>query len=179
MAEHLSHLHQRLARAGRYRLLTARAQLTELAQHGALIRIEDVIRRRAQRLDDLVHRMKAHYREALAEYRSRLDVAATRILHYDFRQSLTMNGKRLEAAVEDMARAMRYITTAHQAQLSRYAAQLDALSPMKILERGYALVWDENGALLKDVTQTAPGARISARVAHGTLEAKVTEIKEE
>lgn len=179
LAEHLSQLHQRLARAARYRLLTARAQLTELAQHGALIRIEDVIRRRAQRLDDLVHRMKAHYREALAGYRSRLDVAATRILHYDFRQSLAMNGKRLEAAVEDMARAMRYITTAHEAQLSRYAAQLDALSPVKILERGYALVWDESGALLKDVTQTAPGARISARVAHGTLEATVTETNEE
>jgi exodeoxyribonuclease VII large subunit len=179
LAEHLSHLHQRLARATRFRLLTARSQLAELAQHGAFARIQDVIARRAQRLDDLVYRMASNYREQLSGYHRRLDVAATRILHYDFRQSLVLNRARLEASGEAMARAFRFITAAHRAKLGQFAAQLDALSPVKILERGYALVFDEQGALLKDVARISPGAAISARVARGSLTARVTETKEE
>src|SRR3954463_10023657 len=52
LAEHLAHLHQRLDRATRYRLLMARSHLQELAQHGAFARIRDLMVQRAQRLDD-------------------------------------------------------------------------------------------------------------------------------
>src|SRR5947209_515683 len=51
LAEHVAHLHQRLHRATRYHLLTAKQQLSELSQHGAFARIQDVISRRAQRLE--------------------------------------------------------------------------------------------------------------------------------
>jgi exodeoxyribonuclease VII large subunit len=48
---------------------------------------------------------------------------------------------------------------------------------MKILERGYALVFDANGMLVKDAAQLAPGAEISARVARGTFAAEVKSTK--
>src|SRR5258707_6783371 len=51
--EHLVHLHQRLARAVRYRLLMAKSQLTELSQHGAFVRVRDLFARRSQRLYEL------------------------------------------------------------------------------------------------------------------------------
>ena len=44
---------------------------------------------------------------------------------------------------------------------------------MKILERGYALVFDERGALVKDVSQLAAGSEISAQVARGKFTAEV------
>ncbi|MBZ5524370.1 MAG: exodeoxyribonuclease VII large subunit [Acidobacteriia bacterium] len=176
LAEHLAHLHQRLARATRYHLLTAKQQLSELSQHGAFARIQDVISRRAQRLDDLVYRMAANYREQIAGYHRRLDVASTRILHFDFRQSLVLNRGRLNASGEKLVQALRFLMTGNRARLDQLAAQLDALSPVKILERGYALVFDSHGALLKDVSQVSPGETISARVARGSLTAKVTKV---
>jgi exodeoxyribonuclease VII large subunit len=68
---------------------------------------------------------------------------------------------------------------ARRSRAERLAAQLDALSPIKILERGYALVFDSTGALVKDATKLASGTRISARVARGsfTAEVKSTENK--
>src|SRR5947209_2416447 len=57
LAEHLAHLHQRLDRASRYRLLMARNQLQELAQHGAFARIQDLMVQRSQRLDELSYRL--------------------------------------------------------------------------------------------------------------------------
>jgi exodeoxyribonuclease VII large subunit len=179
LAEHLAHLHQRLARATRFHLLTAKQQLSELAQHGAFARIQDVISRRAQRLDDLIYRMASNYREQIAGYHRRLDVASTRILHYDFRQSLVLNRKRLENSSDGMLRAMKFLAAGSRARIDQLAAQLDALSPVKILERGYALVFDGNGKLLKDASTVSPGAAISARVARGSLMAQVTKVEKE
>ncbi|HWZ45201.1 MAG TPA: exodeoxyribonuclease VII large subunit [Candidatus Saccharimonadales bacterium] len=173
LAEHLAHLHQRLARAARFHVLSAKQQLSELSQHGAFARIQDVISRRAQRLDDLVYRLAASYREQLTSCHRRLDVASTRILHFDFRQSLVQNRSRLEAAGEALLRALRALTAKRYGRLDQLAVQLDALSPVKILERGYALVFDGRGELLKDVSQVAPGETIAVRAARGSLSAQV------
>jgi exodeoxyribonuclease VII large subunit len=43
------------------------------------------------------------------------------------------------------------------------------MSPLKILDRGYALVFDSAGRLVKDATQVNRGDEISARLARGTI----------
>jgi exodeoxyribonuclease VII large subunit len=48
------------------------------------------------------------------------------------------------------------------------------LSPVAILERGYALVFDASGNLLKDPNQVEPGQEISARLSRGEIQATVT-----
>jgi exodeoxyribonuclease VII large subunit len=54
---------------------------------------------------------------------------------------------------------------------------LEALSPVKILERGYALVFDASGTLIKDAAQVSPGTEVTARVARGTFTAEVKSSK--
>jgi exodeoxyribonuclease VII large subunit len=177
LAEHLAHLQQRLDRATRYRLLMSRTRLQELAQHGAFARIRDLMGQRAQRLDDVAHRLAANYRALMHDYHRRLDVAAARVRHFDFRRSLAVNRGRLEGVSESMARAFRARLTSHAAQMEKLAAQLNALSPVKILERGYALVFDTKGALVKDAGRLTAGAEITARVAHGSFTAEVKSTK--
>src|SRR5215467_12174186 len=145
LAEHLAHLHQRLDRATRYRLLMARIRLQELAQHGAFARIQDLMVRRSQRLDELTYRLAANYRTLLHEYHRRLDLAASRVRHYDFRRSLAVVRSRLDAGTDAVAHAFQSYLAARRSRAERLAAQLDALSPVKILERGYALVFDSTG----------------------------------
>jgi exodeoxyribonuclease VII large subunit len=53
------------------------------------------------------------------------------------------------------------------------AAKLGALSPLNILDRGYALVFDASGTLVTDATKLQPGQEISARVARGSFTAEV------
>ncbi len=175
LAEHLEHLHRRLDRATRYRLLMARTHLQELAQHGAFARIQDLMVRRAQRLDELSYRLAANYRALLHEYHNRLEIAAARVRHFDFRRSLAVVRGQLDSGTEAMASAFRAQLALHRAHTERLTAQLEALSPVKILERGYALVFDANGALIKDATQVSIGAEITARVAQGTFTAEVKE----
>jgi len=51
--------------------------------------------------------------------------------------------------------------------------RLHALSPLNILERGYALVFDANGNLVKDATQVRAGDEIRARLHRGEIRAEV------
>ena len=177
LAEHLAHLHQRLDRATRYRLLMAKTHLQELAQHGSFARIRDLMMQRSQRLDDLGYRLAARYRTLLHEYHRRLDLAAARVRHFDFRRSLTVTRSQLDSGTDALARSFRARLAAQRAHLERLAAQLDALSPTKILERGYALVFDSTGALVKDSAQLAPQAQVTTRLAHGSFTAEVKETR--
>src|SRR5436305_1943511 len=125
LGEHLAHLHQRLARGARYRLLMAKSGLSELAQHGAFARVQDLIQRRAQRLDELMYRLAAHYQKQLRDYHRRLDVASARVRHFDFRRSLAITRSKLESGTETLLRVMRSRIAAHGANLHQRAPPLD------------------------------------------------------
>ena len=58
-------------------------------------------------------------------------------------------------------------------------AKLDAMSPLKVLTRGYAMAQTGDGALLRSVTQAEIGERITVRLSDGQLNATVMEIKEQ
>jgi exodeoxyribonuclease VII large subunit len=60
----------------------------------------------------------------------------------------------------------------------RLETALQSLSPLAILDRGYALVFDANGKLLKDAGAVEIGDEISARLARGEIGAAVTKKKD-
>lgn len=58
-------------------------------------------------------------------------------------------------------------------------SKLDAMSPMKVLTRGYSMALTERGEVLRSVHQTEPGERITISLSDGRLSAIVMEKKEE
>lgn len=57
-------------------------------------------------------------------------------------------------------------------------AKLDAMSPLKVLTRGYAMAQDEEGQVIRSVTQVSAGDRIIVRLSDGSVDATVTDRKE-
>ena len=166
-------LHQRLARAVRYRLLMGRQALTELAQHGAFARIMDSIHQRHQKLDDLLYRLERAERQKLEQHRRRWELAAAAVRHYDVRRRLAGIHQELDARMAALTAAIKTRLLERKSRLDQLAGQMEALSPVAILERGYALVFDSSGKLLKDAARVKAGDEISARLARGGLTATV------
>ncbi|MGH9528420.1 MAG: exodeoxyribonuclease VII large subunit [Terriglobales bacterium] len=173
--EHSAELGLRLSRAMRYRLLMGRQMLTELAQHGAFARMMDLINQRQQKLDDLTFRLEKSQRRLLEQNRRRWEMAAGAVRHYDVRRVLAGIRKELDSNVAAMIAATRNQLLQQKAHLERVTRQIEALSPLAILDRGYALVFDASGKLLKDASGVEPGSEISARLSRGTLTAIVKE----
>lgn len=167
-------LEERLERAMRYRLLMGRQALTELAQHGAFARMMEVIHQREQRLDDLTHRMETSERHLLENLRRRFENIAAAVRHYDLRLVLSGTRKELESMVAALAAVMRNVLLQHRVRSERLHTALQSLSPLAILDRGYALVFDSEGKLLKDSSAVQVGDTVSARLARGQIEASVT-----
>jgi len=173
VADQAEALRQRLVRAVRYRLLMGRQALTELAQHGAFGRMVDVIHRRQQRLDDLKNRLDRAEGQTLEQHRRRLETAAAAVRHYDVRRMLAGIRQELVSRVAALAATARTLLLRQRSKLNQLVGQLEALSPLAILDRGYALVFDSTGLLLKDAARVKAGDEISARLAKGTVTAIV------
>ena len=152
--DHAAALHDRLARAMRYRLLMARQALTELAQHGAFARTMELIHQRQQRLDDLIHRMELAERQLLEQLHRRWETISAAVRHYDLRLVLSGMRRELESATNSLVAVMRNVLLQHKVRSERLQTALESLSPLAILDRGYALVFDAEGKILKDAPRS-------------------------
>lgn len=63
-------------------------------------------------------------------------------------------------------------------ELALLAGSLDALSPLKVLSRGYAVVSDSRGRLVRDAEELSPGDRVSLRLARGEAKAEIVKKEE-
>jgi exodeoxyribonuclease VII large subunit len=164
---------ERLVRAMERRLLEARHALMERAQDGAFARMMDLIRQRQQKVDDLTYRLERGERLALEQMRRRWETVSAAVRHYDLRRVLAGIRGELEAGIAAVAAAMRNQLLQKKVRVERMGHALEMLSPLAILERGYALVFDGAGQLVKDAAQVEAGEEIRARVARGEIRATV------
>ena len=81
--------------------------------------------------------------------------------------------ERVERAGDRLQAAMAALLERRRHRTARLAAQLDALSPLRVLERGYAVATGPDGRVLKRRAEFAPGAPFSLRVADGSVGARV------
>jgi exodeoxyribonuclease VII large subunit len=167
-------LYRRLERAVRYRLLMAHQELTGRAQHGAFARMMDGIHRRQQRLDEQRFRLEKAQRQLLQRCHRRCEVVTAAVRHYDARRRLAGIRQQLDAQVSNLAAATHTRLLETRGALDRLTASLEALSPVAILNRGYALVFDAKGELVKDADRLEAGDEVSARLARGRIRARVT-----
>ncbi|HEU5404415.1 MAG TPA: exodeoxyribonuclease VII large subunit [Terriglobales bacterium] len=178
LSERVESLRTRASRAIRYQLLLSHNALGALAQRGTFARIRDLIARRGQRVDELVFRLAEAQRRHLRNYHRRLENASARVRAHDLRAKLVAMRRDVAARTNALAAVARNVLLHHRARLDRFAAQLEALSPVAILDRGYALVFDSSGNLLKDVAQLNSGETVRTRLARGEFTAGVREIKQ-
>ena len=164
---------RRLRRAMEYRMLQSRRQFAELASSRALAGFTESLNRRQQRVDDLLHRMRHSLSAEMRDYRSRVDVAVTRVRAHDLRIMLAGMRRQVESASVRLEHVAAQRLRGERTTLTQMEARLQSLSPLNILERGYAIVFDAEGKPVKDAGAVKPGEHITARVARGTVRSTV------
>ena len=126
-------------------------------------------------LDGLRHRLERPVgerlhrgRRALEPLGARLDVAVHKQLS-ERAQLLARLATRLDAAMHNKLHAAR-------AEFHLLGGTLDALSPLKVLDRGYGLVRGPSGHVITDAAELAAGTRVRVRLARGQFEATVDDV---
>jgi len=178
LAERETSLRRRLERAVRYRMMSARQRLEALSRHGVFAGMGAQLARRQQRVDELGFRLSDAMRRMLRTKAEALQRSEAKVRHLDLRTRLESRRRELHSADKALASAMRALLDGKRAQLKAARGELKALSPVAILERGYALVFDDEGRLVKNPAQMKKGDKLRARVAHGEIAATVDEVSE-
>ncbi len=150
---------QRHVSRDRAALITALTRLVEL-------RRERVERTRDRLAGAVLERQRGAERRLL-NARARLAPALTR--------AVTKPREQLARWRLQLMPAMTRMLTARRAGVSRLAAQLDALSPVAVLGRGYAVARDAGGKVIRHTTDVTVGAPITLTLSDGDLAARVEE----
>jgi len=170
-------LFDRLNAADHKLLQSVRLKIALLARalHNVAIdraRLHRAIGRQMQRVDELDYRLRELWRGSLAGRRRALEGASVRLSKMDVRLQFATARRRLEASNAALTQSMRLRLSGARGQLGPLEAHLKQLSPLTILDRGYAIV-EREGKIVK-VPEDAPvGSEIDIRLSTGKLRATV------
>lgn len=167
------HAAQALARAQRRRLDQA-AQRLDRAVAGLVSPAQRLAHQR-ERLASLRHRLLAAWRAPQARRGTRVELLAQRLAHRAPRVAPAQ--QRVLALAEHLRRAHARLLAARRASLAGAAAQLRAFDPQHTLARGYAIVRDADGAVVRDATQLALGQRLDLSLAQGGATVDVSMVR--
>lgn len=175
--ERVERLHARLIRSGRYETLRARQRLSHLGAEMVLRRVRDGLDRRAQRFDELDLRLSNAITRGLRYAADREARLEARLLRRDPAVRLRDDARRLENMHARLFATTQTIVPSRGIRVDSTEAKLQALSPVRVLERGYALVYAPDGKLLRSSGEVHEGEQITARLHQGSLRATVMEKK--
>lgn len=167
-------LGQRLVQTMRRQLRDDADYLLAMRRRLALAHPGQRLRQNAQRLDELEQRLGSRIRLLFSERRHRLQTLSMRLA----RRSPVAEVQRLShrhALLETrLRRALPQRLDTLRQTLATLARTLDAVSPLATLDRGFALVTRvSDGALLREASDVRGGDLIDARLAKGTIRARV------
>ena len=128
-----------------------------------------------QTLDGMESAMAAALNRQLKTARQQLSVLSASAVLKSPDGYLQQREKQLELLTNRLVAAQnRNIAQTRQRYISS-VSKLDAMSPLKVLTRGYAMTQKEDGSLIRSVSQTEPGDRITVSLSDGQLTATVVE----
>jgi exodeoxyribonuclease VII large subunit len=167
----LQHVVSRLSRAMRSRVSEERVTLGRLERKLGDPRLAIATSKRT--LDEQSTRLKLAMRRAIEARAVHLRRIEPRLSAQHPGSVILRERSELERLGERLARATRkYVGTRH-AYMGELAGRLDAMSPLKVLGRGYAIATDERGHVLRAAEEVEVGDRITVRLGRGRFDAQV------
>lgn len=165
---------ERLERAMRAHLDRLRVAVDNAGTRPCLTDPTNIIDRRRLELSQTQDRFATACDRMQERYASELDRLTPRLLS----TTVSFNAHRHELALatSGLRGVAARLLSEPQAALARDAASLDALSPLKVLSRGYSIAYDGDGKVVTQAAAFAPGDALRVRMADGDVLGTVTSV---
>jgi exodeoxyribonuclease VII large subunit len=174
LTERVSALERRLHARLQLTATRIRARVQAVTSHRVFAAERGRIRNHAQRIDDLTHRAERGLRRQSERRRDQLRRIGDRLESFRWDRQLERRHDELQRHVRRLSERARQITHDRRVAFALLAGKLESLSPLSVLSRGYALVWDERrGGLVRRADALEPGDPLRVRVHEGEVRAVV------
>jgi exodeoxyribonuclease VII large subunit len=175
ISRHLQQLQQRLLTLQQRKLQGHAQRLDHLFTRLHTQRPQARLARDHERLLHLQRRLSAVLREQSQRRHTQLERLHARLLALHPRARLPLLARRLAEQDQRLRRAIAYTLERQQTALRHAGHALHAVSPLATLERGYAILFDANGQVLRSANNVATGTALRARLVDGELPLRVSD----
>ena len=172
----LLRLGRTLAVQARLIVETRRRRAEALARSRGLVAAEIRLRDQRQKVDELGSRAREALVRCLAASGGRLARAAGQLSPRSLLEGVRRRKERRDLLAGRLAKAAESRLELCRADLRRAAGLLQSLSPLSVLERGYAICFDATGRrIIRDAASASPGDQVRVRLHRGSLDCRVLE----
>ncbi|QEE25101.1 exodeoxyribonuclease VII large subunit [Rhodanobacter glycinis] len=173
LGRHLYQLQHRLATLQQRRLQGHGQRVDHLLARLQAQRPQARLARDRERLVHLHRRLLGSLREQQQQRQSRLDRVHARLLARHPQQRLQLLRRQLAEQAQRLRQSIERRLERDRLTLQQSARALHAVSPLATLERGYAILFDADGKVLRSTQGVATDAKLRARLADGELPLRV------
>lgn len=131
------------------------------------------LERQRQHVTALCQRLQRAIQQTVQQQQVRVTQLSKRLASQDMVRLHRAEQERVSQLQRRLASAMQRALEVRQARLSSAARELNAISPLAVLGRGYAIAQDEKGQVIRRAEDTAPGQKLSLRLGEGRLNVEV------
>ncbi|HSS21982.1 MAG TPA: exodeoxyribonuclease VII large subunit [Pyrinomonadaceae bacterium] len=169
---------QSLTQLMRYKIVNARTRVQKHALSQAFDEVRGQLRNAAIRANTARHRLEMLVTQTVRAAQLRNEALAGALAPTHLRALVAEARTRLDSAYTGCNLALERQVAESKQRFGLAAASLDALSPLAVLQRGYAIAQTEEGKLLRDASNISVGDSVNVRLSKGKIKTTVNEIEQ-
>lgn len=175
----LEQLGRQLVRLTRFKIVDARSRVQEHALSQVFDEVKTKLRDARLQSNSATHQLQAALNLTLKRANSRSNALVQKISPAQLQTRIGSTRARYDVASVNMQSAIGATLSSKREQLGLAMASLDALSPLGVLSRGYAIAQDAKGRLLRDAQVVKIGDEVKVRLERGRLGTRVEDVESE
>jgi exodeoxyribonuclease VII large subunit len=162
-----------LSRLIRFKIIDARTRVQEHALSQVFEEVRGMLRNASTETKAATHRLQILMNHTMRSAQGRADAVAFKLSPARLQTRLSSARMRFDAANTGCHTAVATQLEEARGRFALAAASLDALSPLAVLQRGYAIAQDSEGKLLREAQAVSIGDSMHVRLAKGRIDARV------
>lgn len=176
--QQLQRQQQRLIQGIRYRVQSDKDKLQRIRRSPFFLYPRRYLLDQAERLDRLTEQLEQRTKRIAERGHTRLARLQTTLAGHNPSERVAFAAKRWQSASKQLEQAMTLALKEKKISLHSTMKQLDALSPLKVMSRGYSLVYDkQERQLIKSIRDVKLGDIVKVKVADGQLDCRVDALR--
>ena len=174
----LNDLGRQLVRLMKYKTVAARSRVQEQALSQVFDEVKTRLRDARVDANSATHQLQVSMNQMLRQATLRTNAVVQKISPAQLQTRVATARARYDAAATSCTGAIEERLQLGRERLGLAAASLDALSPLAVLHRGYAIAQDADGKLIRDAGSVSVGEQVDVRLDKGRLRTRVEEKKD-
>ncbi|WP_110111273.1 exodeoxyribonuclease VII large subunit [Bacillus sp. CGMCC 1.16541] len=176
--ERLNQRNIRMSRAIKEMMTLQNKRLERLKQSYAFRYPKKLVEQKEQQLDQLMERLYRESRRYIEVKRTQYKQQSALLLRNHPKKKVEQAREKQQVLTKDLQREMLRVLKQKQLLFSSATSKLHALSPLKTMERGYSLVYNEQQTLIKTTNQVSKGDSLTVQLTDGQIQCEVLQVEE-